>query len=85
METKVGVKEFRAHLPAYLDSVSPIAITRHGQTIGYYIPAHSSRNQAELEALKQAATQLEAMMSDLGATEEDIVADFKTRRAIDPQ
>lgn len=32
METKVGVKEFRAHLPAYLDSVSPIAITRHGKT-----------------------------------------------------
>jgi len=40
METKVGVKEFRAHLLSYLESVFPIAITRHGETIGYYIPAH---------------------------------------------
>ncbi|NOS87417.1 MAG: type II toxin-antitoxin system Phd/YefM family antitoxin [Methylococcaceae bacterium] len=83
METKVGVKEFRAHLPAYLDSVSPIAITRHGETIGYYIPAHPGRNQAELDALKQAAAQLEAMMSALGVSEDDIVAEFKTRRTTD--
>ena len=83
METKVGVKEFRAHLPSYLESVSPIAITRHGETIGYYIPAHQGRNQAELDALKQAAAKLEAMMSDLGASEDDIVADFKTRRVTD--
>jgi len=85
METKVGVKEFRAHLPSYLDSVSPIAITRHGETIGYYIPAHQGRKQAELDALKQAAATLEAMMSDLGATEDNIVAEFKTRRAIGNQ
>jgi antitoxin (DNA-binding transcriptional repressor) of toxin-antitoxin stability system len=83
METKVGVKEFRAHLPAYLDSVSPIAITRHGETIGYYIPAHQGRNQAELEALKQAAAKLETMMLNLRVAEDDIVADFKTRRATD--
>ncbi|TAL42299.1 MAG: type II toxin-antitoxin system Phd/YefM family antitoxin [Methylovulum sp.] len=85
METKVGVKEFRAHLPSYLESVSPIAITRHGETIGYYIPARQGRNQAELDALKQAAAKLEAMMSDLGASEDDIVADFKARRATDKQ
>lgn len=85
METKVGVKEFRANLPSYLESVSPIAITRHGETIGYYIPAHQGRNQAELDALKQAATKLEAMMADLQVSEDDIVADFKTRRATDKQ
>ena len=45
MEIKVGVKEFRAHLPSYLDSMSPIAITRHGETIGYYIPTRPSRNR----------------------------------------
>lgn len=81
METKVGVKEFRAHLPAYLDSVSPIAITRHGETIGYYIPAHQGRNRAELDALKQAAAKLEALMADLGVSEDDIVADVKKLRS----
>ena len=83
METKVGVKEFRAHLPSYLESVSPIAITRHGETIGYYIPARQGRNQAELDALKQAAATLESMMSKLGSSEDDIAAEFKTRRFTD--
>ena len=83
METKVGVKEFRANLPSYLESVSPVTITRHGETIGYYIPARPGRNQAELDALKQAAAKLEAMMSALRVSEDDIVAEFKTRRATD--
>lgn len=38
MEIRVGVREFHANLPTYLESVSPVAITRHGETIGYYIP-----------------------------------------------
>jgi antitoxin (DNA-binding transcriptional repressor) of toxin-antitoxin stability system len=80
METKVGVKEFRAKLPSYLESGSPVAITRHGETIGYYIPTRSSRNKAELAALKEAAAKLEAMMSALHVSEEDVVTEFKTRR-----
>jgi PHD/YefM family antitoxin component YafN of YafNO toxin-antitoxin module len=80
METKVGVKEFRANLPSYLESRSPVAITRHGETIGYYIPARGSRNQAELAALKEAAAKLEAMMSALRVSEEDVVKEFKARR-----
>lgn len=83
METKVGVKEFRANLPSYLESVSPVAITRHGETIGYYIPARHGRNQVELDALKQAAAKLEAMMSALRISEDEVVAEFKTRRVAD--
>ena len=81
METKVGVKEFRAHLPSYLESVSPIAITRHGETIGYYIPARQGRKQAEFDALKQAAATLESMMASRVTSEDDIVAEFKMRRS----
>ncbi len=65
MVTKVGVKEFLAKLPSYLESEYPITITRHGETIGYYIPAHQGRNQAELDVLKQAVANLEAMMSNM--------------------
>lgn len=83
METKVGVKEFRAKLPSYLESLSPVAITRHGETIGYYIPTRHRRNQPELDALKEATAKLEAMMSEMGVSEDDIVADFKLRRAAD--
>jgi len=77
----VGVKEFRANLPSYLDSTSPVAITRHGETIGYFIPAHGGRRKAELDVLRQAAATLESMMSKLNISEDDIAEDFKIRRA----
>lgn len=37
---KVGMREFRDNLATYLlESDSPVAITRHGDTVGYFIPA----------------------------------------------
>jgi antitoxin (DNA-binding transcriptional repressor) of toxin-antitoxin stability system len=41
---KVRIREFRSQLPHYLLEVGqPLAITRHGEAIGYYTPA---RDQA---------------------------------------
>ena len=34
----VGVREFRERLSEHLMSESPIAVTKHGLTVGYYIP-----------------------------------------------
>ena len=55
METlKVGIREFREKLASYLlETEVPVAITRHGDTIGYYIPARSKRSEAERTALKE--------------------------------
>jgi hypothetical protein len=37
---KVGIREFRDKLACYLfESDLPAAITRHRDTVGYYIPA----------------------------------------------
>jgi hypothetical protein len=47
------------------------------------IPTCHRRNQPELDALKEATAKLEAMMSEMGVSEEDVVADFKLRRADD--
>src|SRR5262249_11399018 len=49
---RVGVREFREDLAEYLDSSIPVAITRHGQTVGYYIPARGEADEQELLALK---------------------------------
>ena len=48
METlKVGIREFREKLASYLlETEVPVAI-RHGDTIGYYIPARRKRSEAE--------------------------------------
>ena len=38
---KVGIREFRERLSEYLESKTPVAITRHGATIGIYVPTRA--------------------------------------------
>jgi antitoxin (DNA-binding transcriptional repressor) of toxin-antitoxin stability system len=45
---KVGIREFRENLSSYLESPSPVAITRHGATIGIYVPTKPKPSQADL-------------------------------------
>ena len=53
METvKVGMREFRENLAGYLESGTPLAIMRHGETLGFYIPAQKRNRKAELEAMR---------------------------------
>lgn len=77
---KVGIREFREKLASFLESKAPIAVTRHGETIGLYIPTLRKPKDVDLKALKTAAAQLAAMMQKIGVTEDDLVADFKKVR-----
>ena len=43
--TKVGIREFRENLADYLESKTPVAITRHGATIGIYVPTKPKPSQ----------------------------------------
>ena len=80
--TKVGLREFRAKLAAYvLESEVPIAITRHGDTVGYFIPVRRKRSVEERHALTKAAAQLEEMLKEHGVSEDQLVAEFKRSRA----
>ena len=79
---KVGIREFREKLASYLlESDTPVAITRHGDTVGYYIPARRKRSVAERAALKEAASRLQEMLRAEGVSEEEILKDFKAWRA----
>ena len=83
METlKVGIREFREKLASYLlQSDKPLAITRHGDTVGYYLPARRKRSEADRSALRQAAARLQDMLAAEGITEDEIITDFKRWRA----
>jgi PHD/YefM family antitoxin component YafN of YafNO toxin-antitoxin module len=82
METqRVGIREFRDKLATYLlESDKALAITRHGDTIGYYLPARRKRTEAEKEALEAASARLQEAFADKGITEEDFTEDFKRWR-----
>ena len=79
---RVGIREFREKLATYvLESDTPVAITRHGDTVGYFIPARRRRTDEERAALKEAAERLDALLAAKGITEDELVADFKRWRA----
>jgi hypothetical protein len=76
---KVGVREFREQFARYLESDTPVAVTRRGETIGVYVPTPRAQvKTADLAELKAAADRLAAALSDVG--EEEITADFKKWR-----
>jgi hypothetical protein len=78
---RVGIREFRENLSSYLESKTPVAITRHGATIGIYLPTKPKPSQAEVEALRVAGEKLDALIAAAGTSEEELMEDFKKGRA----
>ncbi|WP_242604258.1 type II toxin-antitoxin system Phd/YefM family antitoxin [Legionella beliardensis] len=74
---KVGMREFRAHLQQYILTSSPVAITRHGETVGYYIPTKSHAEKSDLHDLKEAAAKLDKLLIEHGISENELFADFR--------
>ena len=81
METlKVGMREFRENLAGYLESGTPLAIMRHGATLGFYIPAQKRNRKAEVEAMRAAANDLDEMIASWGASEDELMGEYKEIR-----
>ena len=61
---EVGVREFREKLSEYLlHSGKPVAVTRHGATVGYFIPTRAERGAERLRALREAGAAVDAMLA----------------------
>ena len=80
MGVRIGIRELRDKLASYMGSTVPIEVTRHGQTVGFYIPVPRRPGQAEREALLEAGRRMQAELTRLGLTEEELVANFKRWR-----
>ena len=74
------MREFRENLADYLESGKPLAITRHGETLGFYIPAQKRSRQAQLDAMRAAAKDLDEMMASWGAAEDELMDEYKEIR-----
>jgi antitoxin (DNA-binding transcriptional repressor) of toxin-antitoxin stability system len=80
METaKVGIREFRSDLAEYIASSKPVAVTRHGQTVGYFIPTQGQL-EANVAALKKASKTLDKLLASHSVDVDSVVADFKIAR-----
>ncbi|MBI4755541.1 MAG: prevent-host-death protein [Betaproteobacteria bacterium] len=81
MSLRIGVRELREQLASYLESAVPIEVTRHGQTIGIYIPIPKRPGQSERDAMLEAGRRMQEELARLGVSEDDLVSDFKAWRA----
>lgn len=78
--TKVGIREFRENLASYLESKTPVAITRHSARIGIYWPTRPRPAKEQLEAYRLAGEKMDAMIAAAGTSEEELMEDFKRLR-----
>lgn len=76
---KVGIREFRAGLTDFVDADEPVAVTRHGQTVGYFIPVKPDR-AADAAALREAGEKLDALLMATESEVEEMVEEFKRIR-----
>ncbi len=77
--TKIGIRDFRAGIAEFIASRTPVAVTRHGQTVGYFIPTQGQVD-ADIAALKEASKTLDKLLAAKGVDGEELAADFKAVR-----
>lgn len=76
---KVGVREFRERIASFLESDTPVAVTRRGETLGIYVPTRRKHPQtADISELRAAADRLSEALADVD--EEELMAEFKHLR-----
>lgn len=76
---KVGIREFRAGMAEFIAASTPVALTRHGQTVGYFIPTQGQA-EADIATLKRASKTLDKLLAARNLDVEEIVTEFKTAR-----
>lgn len=73
---RVGVREFRDHATQYLAGDDLLAIERHGQPVGFYIPARTKRPEASTALFERLERAIERVLAQTGSSEEELVRFF---------
>jgi hypothetical protein len=73
---KVGIREFRDHATQYLAGDEVLAIERHGEPIGFYIPTGRSRQVSIDEALENLERTVRRVLAETGMSEDELARLF---------
>lgn len=75
----VGVREFRAGLSSYINAGDAVALTRHGQTVGWFIPTPPAP-RGRAESLKQAGAVLDRLLAENDTDTGEILKEYQEAR-----
>ena len=77
----VGIREFRAQLHKYTkENKEPLAITSHGEPIGFFIPVGRSPDEKDFAALLEATQKMSSILEEKGIEVDDLLAEFQEAR-----
>lgn len=68
----IGVREFRDHATHYLAGDEVLAVERHGQPIGFYIPTVANRQESFAQALEQLEQTVRDVIAKTGLSEDEL-------------
>ncbi len=80
MTQRVGVRELRENLALLLESNETLEVTRHGQTIGFFIPTPKQSGQDQRKALLEAGKRMDDELIRQGLKEDELMEEFKQWR-----
>ena len=75
----VGIREFRATLAEYIDADTPVTVTRHGQTVGLFVPLRRPSVE-DVQRVQAAAAKVRELLPLSDDEVEEMVADFDALR-----
>jgi antitoxin (DNA-binding transcriptional repressor) of toxin-antitoxin stability system len=81
---KVGMREFRHRFGEYAEADKPVAVTKHGHTVGFYIPLRRKPAAQDLAAFREATQSLQTWIREQGVKEDDLVEQFGNLRKTKP-
>ncbi|NNN15515.1 MAG: hypothetical protein HKL82_06615 [Acidimicrobiaceae bacterium] len=77
----VGVREFRNNASTYLSGSDPVAVNKHGQVIGFYIPLERDQDEVSRAVAKLGVT-VEKVLEETGLSEVELAQLFDLRRQL---
>lgn len=80
MPAKVGMREFRHRFGEYAEADKPVAVTKHGRTVGFYIPVQRKPAEEDIAAFREAGESLQRWMAEAGVTEDELFEEVERLR-----
>lgn len=75
----VGVREFRDHATSYLSGSNPVAVSKHGRVLGFYVPLQRDDDEVKAAIAKLGET-VGQVLTESGMSEEELATLFDLRQ-----
>ncbi len=79
----VGIREFRDHATKLIASGETLAIEKHGEPVGFYVPIVAKDREVGVKVLERLGSVVSDVLEQTGLTEDELVAairDVEVRR-----